>query len=145
MLHTLPPFEKSLPMLLLRAREASMRQFRPILSEHGVTEQQWRVIRTLADLDEWPASDLAERCALLPPSLTRILKTLSESGVISTRSDDNDRRRVLVSVTPKGRRLIQEVAPQVEAAYAQMDDHLGEHGLGTLIDQLDTLITSLGD
>jgi len=34
-------------MELLKAREAAMERFRPMLREHGLTEQQWRVIRAL--------------------------------------------------------------------------------------------------
>ena len=40
-------FEKSLPMALLRAREAVMRGFRRQLREHGLNEQEWRIIRAL--------------------------------------------------------------------------------------------------
>ena len=39
--------QRSLPMALLRARELLMERFRPMLSAHGVTEQQWRVLRVL--------------------------------------------------------------------------------------------------
>ena len=42
-------FSRSLPMQLLRAREAVMQRFRPMLHQHGVTEQQWRVIRVLVE------------------------------------------------------------------------------------------------
>ncbi len=54
-------FEDSLPMALMRAREAVMRYFRPVLSEHDLTEHQWRVLRALRDA-EGPMSvgDLAE-------------------------------------------------------------------------------------
>ena len=38
---------RNLPQLMLQAREALMAQFRPILNENGVTEQQWRIIRAL--------------------------------------------------------------------------------------------------
>src|SRR5208283_3623306 len=41
-------FSRSLPMSLLRAREAVMRHFRPSLRRHGLTEQQWRILRALA-------------------------------------------------------------------------------------------------
>ena len=41
-------FQHSLPMELLKAREAAMARFRPMLRSHGLTEQQWRVIRALA-------------------------------------------------------------------------------------------------
>ena len=46
------PFSASLPMALLLARESTMRRFRPLLAEHGLTEQQWRVLRALASADE---------------------------------------------------------------------------------------------
>ncbi|MCP4224610.1 MAG: homoprotocatechuate degradation operon regulator HpaR, partial [Actinomycetia bacterium] len=42
------PFTESLPMALLQARESAMRLFRPLLAEHDLTEQQWRVLRALA-------------------------------------------------------------------------------------------------
>ena len=38
---------RNLPLLLLHAREGVIGQFRPILNAHGVTEQQWRIIRAL--------------------------------------------------------------------------------------------------
>src|SRR6266849_5130597 len=43
-------FSRSLPMSLLRAREAVMRHFRPSLRDHGLTEQQWRILRALASI-----------------------------------------------------------------------------------------------
>ena len=38
---------RSLPIALLRARDAVMSRFRPMLQERGFTEQQWRVLRVL--------------------------------------------------------------------------------------------------
>ena len=39
--------ERSIPIALLRAREAVMAHFRPLLADRGYTEQQWRVLRIL--------------------------------------------------------------------------------------------------
>ena len=39
--------DRSLPIMLLRAREAVMKRFRPMLKAHGLSEQQWRVLRVL--------------------------------------------------------------------------------------------------
>ncbi|MGM3243097.1 hypothetical protein ACS2VP_27140, partial [Bacillus cereus group sp. Bc237] len=41
-------FSRSLPMALLRSRESVMVRFRPMLRAHGLTEQQWRVLRAMA-------------------------------------------------------------------------------------------------
>ncbi len=52
-------FSRSLPMELLRAREAVMKRFRPALRDHGVTEQQWRILRALAHSGALEVSALA--------------------------------------------------------------------------------------
>lgn len=65
-------FNRSLPMALLRAREAVMRQFRPSLQSYGITEQQWRVLRALTTADMIEVLELAKATYLLAPSLSRI-------------------------------------------------------------------------
>src|SRR6185437_11881019 len=69
-------FSRSLPMSLLRAREAVMRQFRPSLRRHDLTEQQWRILRALAAIDAIEVTELARTAFLLGPSLSRILRDL---------------------------------------------------------------------
>ncbi|MGO7998126.1 hypothetical protein ACC734_37775, partial [Rhizobium ruizarguesonis] len=56
---------RSLPIALLRAREAVMGHFRPMLALHDVTEQQWRVIRILAEAGTLDASEMSERAFIL--------------------------------------------------------------------------------
>src|SRR3954463_7100586 len=75
-------FSRSLPMSLLRAREAVMRQFRPSLREHGLTEQQWRLLRALAALDAAEVGALARTASRLAPSLSRILRDLEARSLI---------------------------------------------------------------
>ena len=65
-------FSRSLPMSLLRAREAVMRHFRASLRAHGMTEQQWRILRALASIDRTEVTELARMAYLLGPSLSRI-------------------------------------------------------------------------
>src|SRR5260370_20470549 len=71
---------QSLPIALLRAREAVMSYFRPHHRKGGITEQQWRVIRVLSLDGETDATSLARRSYLLAPSLSRILKDLEAGG-----------------------------------------------------------------
>jgi len=119
-------------MALLQAREAVMTRFRPMLREHGVTEQQWRVLRALADGAVLEAGALARRCCLLTPSLTRIVRTLNRNGLILRRIDEQDLRRVLLAITPKGKQLIAEVAPFSEAHYAAITEKIGAANLAHL-------------
>ena len=86
-------FKKSLPMQLLKAREAAMSRFRPMLRTHGLTEQRWRVIRAIYEHGLIDASELAEESFLLSPSLTRILKFLEKEKIIKRIGDKSDLRR----------------------------------------------------
>ncbi|MDB5411133.1 MAG: homoprotocatechuate degradation operon regulator HpaR [Rhodospirillales bacterium] len=136
----LRPFRRSLPMRLMQAREAVMQRFRPSLRAHGVTDQQWRIIRALEEADELEISQLGERCVIAPASLSRILPKLDARGLITRRANAADQRRIIVSLTPAGRKLFAAVAPFAEAAYATIGGELGDAALQELYRLLDRLI-----
>jgi homoprotocatechuate degradation regulator HpaR len=124
--------ERSLPMQLLQAREAAMARFRPMLREHGLTEQQWRVVRVLAACPAIDATELARRSVLLAPSLTRILQYLESAGLIKRSADATDQRRAVFALTARGRRLFDAVAPDSERIYADIAQAFGARRLADL-------------
>jgi homoprotocatechuate degradation regulator HpaR len=138
-------FSRSLPMALLRAREAVMRHFRASLRNHGLTEQQWRILRALSAVDAIEVTELARSAYLLGPSLSRILRDLEQRGLIERRSVKTDLRRGLVSISAEGLRLIEAVAPSSEAIYAEMTRRYGADRLAALHEMLSALETSLAD
>jgi homoprotocatechuate degradation regulator HpaR len=136
-------FSRSLPMSLLRAREAVMRQFRPSLRSHGLTEQQWRILRALTAVDTIEVTELARVAFLLGPSLSRILRDLEARDLIERRTAEADLRRGVVSISAKGLKLIEAVAPNSEAIYAEITQRYGARRLGELQDMLGELERSL--
>ena len=132
-------FSRSLPMALLQSREAVMRQFRPALRRHGLTEQQWRILRALTSVEEIETSGLARIAFLLGPSLSRILRDLETRELIIRRTADEDLRRSFVSLSSKGSKLIDAVAPTSEAIYAAITHRYGERQLAALHEMLRTL------
>ncbi|HEY3678370.1 MAG TPA: homoprotocatechuate degradation operon regulator HpaR [Bradyrhizobium sp.] len=138
-------FSRSLPMSLLRAREAVMRQFRPSLRSHGLTEQQWRILRALTAVDAIEVTELARIAFLLGPSLSRILRDLEARHLIERRVAKADLRRAMVSISKKGLKLIEAVAPSSEAIYAAMTRRYGARKLVELQDMLHALEDSLAD
>lgn len=130
---------RSLPISLLRAREAVMARFRPMLARHDINEQQWRVIRVLCEAGELDATELSERALILAPSLTRMLKALKTRKLIVVRRDRNDGRRTLISKTPAAQALIEEVAPESAAIYRQLEESLGKPEMERLLDLLETV------
>jgi homoprotocatechuate degradation regulator HpaR len=132
-------FSRSLPMALLRAREAVMRQFRPSLRQHGLTEQQWRILRALAAVDAIEVTELAHVAFLLGPSLSRILRDLEARHLIERKVAKADLRRAVVSISAKGLKLIELVAPTSEAIYAAITKRYGARKLAELQDMLRAL------
>ena len=138
-------FSQSLPMALLRAREAVMRRFRPGLRNHGVTEQQWRVLRALAHSGPLSITELATATCLLPPSLSRILPDLEARTLIRRKQADADLRRSVISLEPKGLRLIATHAPYSEEVYDGIEAHFGAARLAQLFELLRELESSLAE
>jgi homoprotocatechuate degradation regulator HpaR len=136
-------FSRSLPMSLLRAREAVMRQFRPSLRRHDLTEQQWRILRALAAIDAIEVTELARIAFLLGPSLSRILRDLDRRGLIERKTAKTDLRRGVISISEKGIRLMEVVAPSSEAIYAAITRRYGARKLAELQDMLGALEASL--
>src|SRR5271170_5854574 len=116
---------RNLPLLLLQAREQVITRFRPILNEHGVTEQQWRIVRALIDTGPLEPREIGELCRISSPSLAGVLSRMEELGYIRRKRLDHDQRRVRVSLTPRSRALAARMAPQIEAAYREIEAMMG--------------------
>jgi homoprotocatechuate degradation regulator HpaR len=134
------PFARSLPMQLLRAREALMQEFRPRLRKQGLSEQQWRVLRALAEAGSMDINALGEMCQIHPASLSRMLPNLEDEGRIERRTDRDDQRYVIVSITAKGRTLFQRMAKESEQIYASIERRIGSQELRALYELLEKTI-----
>ncbi|MCK0170744.1 homoprotocatechuate degradation operon regulator HpaR [Aliiroseovarius sp. S1123] len=130
--------DRALPLALLHAREATLKPFRQELDDIGLTVQQWRVIRVLAEGKPCCATELAERCVLMPPSLSRILKTLTERGLIE-RVADTDARRRRVQITEEGRAKYLAMSQKAAGIYEDLEEKFGTEKMETLLDLLNEL------
>ena len=131
-------FESSLPIALLRARAATMHKFKRHTDAVGLSQPQWRVIRALAVGEPLDVCTLAERCALLQPSVSRLLKPLVDRGLVETYAYEDSRRRLL-TLTSKGLAVVDEVAEILEAIYGEIETAYGKEELQQLIGMLNRL------
>lgn len=134
---------RNLPLLLLQARERVIARFRPILNEHGVTEQQWRIVRTLLERGPLEPRELVEVCQISSPSLAGVLARMDEAGWVLRSRVDGDQRRVRVSLAPQSVALAEAMAPQIEAAYAEIEARLGDVFTQQFYAVLDELVERL--
>ena len=141
----LPSTSRSLPIALIRAREGLMAPIREMLSDTGITEQQWRVLRVLSEYGAIDSSTLADRASILFPSLTRIVATMRDKRLISQTRDEIDRRRQIITITEAGQKIIDERSEQSTQIVANIRETLGDKNYETLLDLLALLDTGSRD
>lgn len=124
---------QSLPIALLRAREAVMGLFRPHHRRGGISEPQWRVIRVLHLEGETDATTLARKSYLLPPSLSRILKDLEVADLVRRRPGRGDSRQSLLSLSPKAAAMVARVAPFLDGIHRDIARRFGRNRLEALL------------
>jgi homoprotocatechuate degradation regulator HpaR len=130
---------RSLPIALLRARESVMAPFRVMLARSGISEQKWRVLRALDEVGPMEQTALARVSCLLLPSLTRMLRTMEDEGLIVRATDQNDRRKSLVSITRSGRKLLISHAQASAEIFAELESRFGAERVEQLLDLLEEL------
>ena len=134
---------RNLPLLLLQAREQVIARFRPILNEHSITEQQWRIVRALIDTGPLEPREIGELCRISSPSLAGVLSRMEDLGYITRKRLDHDQRRRRVSLTPRSRELAASMAPQIEATYRDIETLIGTEFSTRFYRALDELIGAL--
>jgi homoprotocatechuate degradation regulator HpaR len=138
---------RNLPRLLLQAREAVMTHTRPSLREHGLSDQQWRVLRVLGEhANSTEAAEgvetgrVAREAFLLGPSLTGVLTRMERAGLIERSRCSQDARRTVVRATKLGLSKVAKLSEAIEAHYAWMESELGKQKLAQLYQLLDAVI-----
>jgi homoprotocatechuate degradation regulator HpaR len=135
---------RNLPRLLLQAREAVMTHTRPSLREHGLSDQQWRVLRVLGEnahcAEGVETGRVAREAFLLGPSLTGVLTRMERDGLIERRRCPQDARSTVVRATDLGLSKVAKLSEAIEAHYAWMESELGKQKLAQLYQLLDAVI-----
>jgi DNA-binding MarR family transcriptional regulator len=87
----------------------------PLVSREGVTVCHWYYLRILSEHDGLTQRELSEKVGVHPNTAVPALDNMEKHGLVRRVRDANDRRRMCVHLTPKGRRLRDEMLPGVRA------------------------------
>lgn len=133
---------RNLPQLFLKAREELLCHFRPIISHFGLTEQQWRILRTLSEMEQLEPREICEHCHILSPSMTGVLSRMEEMGLVSRTRMPEDQRRVIVRLTPKSEQLVAELGPLIVEQYKIIEQAFGPELIKHLYEVMDKVIAA---
>ena len=129
----------SLTLSLLQARETAMRFFRPSLNAHGLTEQQWRVVRILHEQGPTEILKLAELACILAPSMTGVVSRMQKAGLVKKHKVAHDQRIVLAGLAKAGIACFESMSKRMGESYLHLEVSLGEEKLNHLMELLNDL------
>ena len=99
------PFERSIGYLVRYAHRAFVKALASELAPHGVSPAEWAVFRVLWKNDGYSQVELARRMRIEKASLTEVLLGMERRGLLKRRRDGKDKRRVVLTLTAKGRAM----------------------------------------
>jgi DNA-binding MarR family transcriptional regulator len=94
---------RSLTQLVSHVEHRLTARLRRALAPEGCPVEEWRVLDLLSDAEGHTMSELADYALLLAPTLTKLVDRLVSDNLVFRRADAEDRRRVRVHLTPRGR------------------------------------------
>ena len=129
---------------LLRTADAIKRSLAHVVEPHGITPQQYNVLRILrgAGSDGLPTLTIGERMVEQTPGVTRLIDRLERKGLVVRTPCPKDRRRVFCQITPKGLGLLDELDEPVNRWDVQTVSILPPSEVDSLITLLDRVRAS---
>lgn len=97
--------DNQLCFALYSASLAMTKLYTPLLNALNLTYPQYLVLLVLWEQDGLTVTALGERLYLNSGTLTPLLKRMEASGLLVRARSQEDERRVLVSLTPDGKKL----------------------------------------
>jgi DNA-binding MarR family transcriptional regulator len=132
---------------LLRLGAIALDAIELTLAPHGLRARAYSVLAILrthgAPEYEAPPRVLLDATFLTTGGLTNLLDRMEVAGLVARRPDPNDRRGILVRLTPHGVTLIDQVAAEVGRVERTLVADLTEEERGQLARLLSRLLTAL--
>jgi DNA-binding MarR family transcriptional regulator len=131
--------DEYLAHLLARASQIVSTEFHHTLHERGVPVMHWRVLASLIDGSQ-PVTALAQIAIVKLPTMSKLIARMQAEGLVRRQVDGSDRRRVLVSLTPRGMRMAEPLVELARQHERSVLEPFGARDSRTLIEVLKRLI-----
>ncbi|MCU0489362.1 MAG: MarR family transcriptional regulator [Anaerolineales bacterium] len=138
--------ENQLCFPLYAASRLVIQEYQPHLEKLGITYAQYLVLMVLWETDCIAVSEITRRLILNTNTITPVLKRMEAQGIITRHRSEEDERKVIVSLTPKGKELQIETASIPEKLAAGLvSSNVKIEELQILKDQLYVIIHDLSN
>ena len=130
---------------VLRTAAVIQRHLAQVVEAHGVTIQQYNVLRILRGAGDAGLPTLAIRDRMVEEAagITRLLDKLESAGHVVRERSTPDRRQVLCHITPKGEALITSLDAPMDVANQRAGSNLDDDERAQLIELLGAIRAAL--
>jgi len=129
-----------LASVLAQASHRISAEFHVEVKKAGLTVTEWRVLGSLIDGEGETVGRLAELAVTKQPTLSKVLPGLASQGYISLQTARSDRRQTMVTITPKGAKLISGLCEQALEHQRRVLSKLDADHADRLVDMLRAII-----
>jgi DNA-binding MarR family transcriptional regulator len=123
-LRVFDPTGRSIAWLIRDIHRLYTATLQPLVSRDGVTVCHWYYLRILSEHDGLNQRELSQKVGVHPNTAVPALDNMEKHGLVRRERDTNDRRRMSVHLTPKGRRLRDEMIPDVKGMVSRSIAHV---------------------
>jgi DNA-binding MarR family transcriptional regulator len=131
-----------LAYLLARASFIVSGEFHATLKNWDLSVPEWRVLACLMDVEGLSVGELAEMALMKQPGLTKVLDRMERNELLKRQGTSDDRRRVIIHLTAKGRARVKPVQRAAKAHEAELLKQFTAEQRATIKSALDLLINS---
>jgi len=105
-------YEDCIIYLLAKAYQKAHSAFKMKLAPFGITPVQHLILAVLAEEDFLSPAEISDRVAMDGATLSGVLDRMAEAGLIKKEENPQDRRSIRVSLSPKAKKMREELAGQ---------------------------------
>lgn len=105
------PFEVSVGYQIRLTHRLVQRYLHQKIAPFGVTLGMWYFLRALWHQDGLTQRELSTIVGTMEPTTLNAIKSMETSGLVHRVRNDQDRRKINVYLTPRGRQLEKELMP----------------------------------
>ena len=136
-----PSIEQEATVALMRTVDVIRGEFERALAPHGITAQQYNVLRILRGNhpEPLPTLEIAERMIERAPGITRLLDRLEAAGLVSRKRCGEDRRIVHCAITRAGLAMLAGTDELVRSLELGRAGRLSKVELAKLLELLDRM------
>lgn len=133
--------EEETAVALARTTDQIGRRFDVLLKQHGLTGTQYNVLRILRGAGKagLPCSAVGERMISRDPDITRLLDRMERAGLCTRARDQQDRRVIVVRISDKGLKTVNQLDKPVTDLNRAMLGHMGKGRLRSLLRLLEAV------